>query len=306
MSTSPEPKRGFVTIATGSEHYYELARNLLRSYRRNGGGSVPFALIAEEENRYTAEFDKVVLMPSPAHSYLDKLQLFECLPWEETIFLDADCLVYGRIDDWWAYFEDAADFSCFGYAYEDLSTDRGWFRWEGMGKFREQISFVPSFSGGIYYVRRTPAAGRVFELAKYAAAHYAEFPFAIFHSPADEPVLAFGMAVCGCRPVDLSEVGIYVRRRDLPMDILEPRASWTYNGRSFPVKLVHWGNFGTMKAQYLLEVERLERELAGKPPMTPLGERLRYGLLLRHDALTLLKRIRLRLRLLVKTGHMKP
>ena len=306
MSTSPEPRRGFVTIATGSEHYYELARNLLRSYRRNGGGSVPFAIIAEEENRYTAEFDKVVRMKEPTHSYLDKLRLFECLPWEETIFLDADCLVYGRIDDWWACFEDAADFSCFGYAYEDLSTDRGWFRWEGMGKFKEQISFVPSFSGGIYYVRRTPAAGQVFELAQYAAAHYAEFPFAIFHNPADEPVLAFGMAVCGCRPMDLSEVGIYVRRRDLPMDILEPRASWTYDGRSFPVKLVHWGNFGTMKARYLLEVERLDRELAGKSPMTPLGERLRYGLLLRHDALTLLKRIRLRLRLLVKTGHMRP
>ena len=114
MPSEITPRRGFVTIATGSEHYYQLARNLLRSYRRNGGGSFPFAIIAEEENRYTAEFDKVVWMPSPAHSYLDKLRLFECLPWEETVFIDADCLVYGRIDDWWACFEDAADFSCFG------------------------------------------------------------------------------------------------------------------------------------------------------------------------------------------------
>ena len=77
------------------------------------------------------------------------------------------------------------------------------------------------------------------------------------------------------------------------------------NGKTFPVKLVHWGNFGTMKAQYLLEVERLDRDRAGRP-MTPLGEKLRYCLLLRHDFLTLLKRIRLRLRLLVKTGHMRP
>lgn len=306
MPATPENGRGFVTVATGSERYYALAVNLLRSYRRNGGGSVPFAIIAEEENRYTAEFDKVVLMPSPAHSYLDKLRLFECLPWEETIFIDADCLVYGRIDDWWAYFENAADFSCFGYAYDDLNTGRGWFRWEDMGVFKEQICFVPSFSGGIYYIRNTPTADRVFELAQYAAAHYAEFPFAVFHNPADEPVLAFGMAVCGCRPVDASEVGIYVRRRELPMDVLEPRACWIYGGKTFPVKLVHWGSFGAMKAQYRLEVLRLDRDLAGKPPLSQAGERLRYCLLLPHDFVTLLKRIRLRLRLLVKTGHMRP
>ena len=112
------------------------------------------------------------------------------------------------------------------------------------------------------------------------------------------------MAVCGCRPVDVSEVGIYVKRRDLPMDILKPAARWTYNGRSFPVKLVHWGSFGTMKAQYLLEVERLNRDLAGKP-MTPLQAKLRYYTLLRHDAATLCKRVRRRLRLLIKTGQMR-
>ena len=297
--------RGFATIATGGIHYYKLAAALLRSYRCNGGGAWPFAIIAEEENEYTSAFDRVILMPSPSHRYMDKLRIFDCLPFDETIFLDADCLVYGQIDDWWRYFENGADFSCFGFAYEDLHTDRGWFRWDGMGEFKDRISFVPSFSGGVYYVRNTAAAGRVFEYAKYAAAHYREFPFAIFDEPADEPVLAFGMAVCGCRPVDRSEVGIYVKRRDLPMDILIPRASWTYRNRSFPVKLVHWGNFGTMKAQYLLELERLDRALAGKA-MDSLGARLLYGTGLRyctllwHDGLTLLKRIRRRIRLFLK------
>lgn len=304
-------ERGFVTIATGSEHYYELAYNLLRSYRRNGGGNFPFAIIAEEENEYTKAFDKVVLMEAPAHSYVDKLRLFECLPWEETIFIDADCLVYGRIDDWWAYFEDGPDFSCFGTAFDDLSTDQGWFRWDGMGEFKERIRFVPSFSGGIYYVRKTATAQRVFELAKYAAAHYKDYPFVIFNAPADEPVLAFGMAVCGCRPFEASEVGIYVKCRDLPMDILEPSASWTYNGRTFPVKLVHWGSFGTMKARYYLEIETLNRALAGEPVEAlvgkPLyGKRLRYFFLLWHDVVTLYRRLRLRAKLLITTGHMRP
>ena len=305
MSADHSSSRGFVTIATGSEHYYQLAYNLLRSYRRNGGGSFPFAIIAEEENEYTKAFDKVVLMSKPTHSYMDKLRLQECLPFDEAIFIDADCLVYGTIDDWWSYFENGPDFSCFGYAYDDLTTDKGWFRWEGMGEFKDQIHFVPSFSGGIYYVRKTTTARKVFDLAKYAAEHYKDYPFVIFNAPADEPVLALGMAVCDCRPVDVSEVGIYVKRKDLPMDILKPSASWTYGGRTFPVKLVHWGNFGTMKAQYLLEVERLNRDLAGKP-LSPFRARLRYCTLLRHDAATLFKRLWLRARLLITTGHSKP
>ena len=303
--SSNNPTRGFVTVATGSEHYYQLAANLLCSYRRNGGGAWPFAIIAEEENEYTKAFDQLVLMPNPTHSYMDKLRLFECLPYDETIFIDADCLVYGCIDDWWSCLGNGSDFSCFGCAIEDLNTDQGWFRWDGMGEFKDQIRFVPSFSGGIYYVRKTSTAQKVFDLARYAAEHYKEFPFVIFNAPADEPVLAFGMAVCGCKPVDLSEVGIYVKRADLPMDILKPSASWTYRGRTFPVKLVHWGNFGTMKAQYQLEVERLNRDLEGKT-MSPFKSRLCYFILLRHDAATLFKRLWLRVRLLIKTGHSRP
>ena len=296
--------RGFVTIATGSRHYYELAVNLLRSYRRNGGGEWPFAIIAEEQNEHTAEFDKTVLMPEPSHSYMDKLRLFDCLPYDETIFIDADCLVYGCIDTWWDFFKDGNDFSCFGYAYENLKTDKGWFRYESMGEFKDRITFIPSFSGGVYYLRNTQTAARVFELAKYAAAHYREYPFAIFRDPADEPVLAFGMAVCGCRPVDAAEVGIYVKHRDLPMDILAPSAVWHSRGKELPVRLVHWGNFGTMKAQYLSEVRRLRRDLAGKPN-TSLLDRLCYILLLPHDALTLWKRICRRLKLLYSTRQVK-
>ena len=53
-----KPARGFVTIATGNESYYRIARNLLRSYRMNSSRPLPFALIADRENQYTKEFDQ--------------------------------------------------------------------------------------------------------------------------------------------------------------------------------------------------------------------------------------------------------
>ena len=290
--------RGFVTIATGKEHYYRIAYNLLCSYRLNAGRH-PFAIICDRENRYTAAFDKVVLLKDPAQNYMDKLRLFDCLPYEETIFIDADCLVYGDIDRWWTVFEAAGDFSVFGCAYDDLSTDSGWFKVDGMGKYKDSIKFVPSFSGGVYYLRNTQICSRVFETAKEAAAHYSDYPFAIFKKPADEPVIALGMAVMDCRPVDCSDVGLYTYRRYTRAEIDVPSAEWYYIDKWRPIILIHWGNFGTMKAFYLFETSKVRRKLEGKTNdgfvWTVLYRfKLLYYALYVCDLVTLLKRVKRR------------
>ena len=89
--------RGFVTIATGHERYYRMARNLLRSYRQNCSERVRFALIADRRNEYTEEFDDVVILENPANNWMDKLELLCNCPYDENIFIDADCLVYRDI-----------------------------------------------------------------------------------------------------------------------------------------------------------------------------------------------------------------
>ena len=293
--------KGYVTIATGKTHYYKIAKNLLESYRLNASGNYPFAIICDRDNKYTAAFDKVVRMDNPTNSYMDKLRLFDCLPWEETIFIDADCLVYGDIDRWWKLFEEnGSPCSVFGCAYADLDTDRGWFRTAGMGEFRDQIHFVPSFSGGVYYLTKTEDCKKVFDIAKYAAARYRDYPFAIFRDPADEPVIALGMAVANCRPTDCSDVGLYTYRRFTHADILAPQAEWQYQGQWRPILLIHWGNFGTMKAFYLFECAKMHRKAAGKPEKG-LGWfllyrcKLLYVLLHICDLITLGKRIKRRI-----------
>ena len=292
--------RGFVTIATGKDRYYRIAYNLLCSYRVNAG-AYPFAIICDRENKYTEAFDKVVHLPDPSNSYMDKLRLFDCLPYDETIFIDADCLVYGDIDRWWELFENAGDCSVFGCAYDDLTTDRGWFMTGGMGKYRDSIRFVPSFSGGVYYLRNTDTCAKVFDTAKEAAAHYGDYPFAIFKDPADEPVIALGMAVNGCRPVECEDVGLYTYRRYTKADIDVPRAEWYYNGEWRPIILIHWGSFGAMKAFYLFEAAKVKRKLSGQPnkgaAWTVLYRwKLLYCLLHVCDLVTLVKRIKRRVR----------
>ena len=104
---------GFITIATGDAQYYKIAVNLLHSYRWFSKAPVPFAILADQENEYTAEFDDVRLFPGAHRNYLDKLEMFALLPYDVNIFIDADCLAYGDLNWLFDLFQNADDFSCF-------------------------------------------------------------------------------------------------------------------------------------------------------------------------------------------------
>ena len=54
--------RGFITIATGKEMYFQSAKNLLLSYKLYCDDPLPFAIMCDQENEYTALFDDVVLL----------------------------------------------------------------------------------------------------------------------------------------------------------------------------------------------------------------------------------------------------
>lgn len=254
-------ERGFVTIATGQERYYMLARNLLRSYRRFTDAPVPFAIIADRENEYTAEFDHAIVIPDASNSYNDKLKLFRELPFEETIFVDADSLAYGDLNAWWDIFKSTSDFSLFGYAWRDLDCGRGWFVPSGMGKFKDQITFIPDFNGGVYYIRNTDACKKVFDIANYCASHYEQYHFNGFSTPADEPVLALGMAVCGFEPINKDDELIFApRSRQLDADISIPKAIFIKNKQvRYPVRLIHFSNYRTQLSFYRSEVAKLTR-----------------------------------------------
>lgn len=256
--------KGFVTLATGNERYYRLAKNLLDSYRQFAGQAYPFAIICDRENEYTKAFDHVLLLDNPTNSYMDKLRIFEYLPYEECIFIESDCLAYGDLNPWWDLFRGQADFTLFGYAYRDLSTTKGWFRTEGMKEYTEQIQYVPSFSGGVLFLRNTAVCQRVFDIAKDGAKRYHELAFRVFQEPADEPVLALGMAVTGCEPIDAYEVHIAPPVKYLDADITVPKAVYTPKGKSpKTARLIHWSNYRTKQSFYRMEAERLQHMRKG-------------------------------------------
>ena len=122
--------RGFVTIATGDEQYFRFARNLLMSYKLFTSQPMPFAIACDQENAYTALFDDVVILSPSAqtagHSFWTKFELLIHAPYDETIFIDADCLAYADLNGYWQYFSDADDFTGCGTNYP-IDSEQGLF-----------------------------------------------------------------------------------------------------------------------------------------------------------------------------------
>lgn len=245
-------KKGFVTIATGNDRYYRMARNLLRSYRQNCKDPMPFAVIADRENAYTAEFDDVVILDQPTHSWMDKMRLLDCCPYDENLFIDADCLVYRDINFFWDLYRDADDFSCFGKALP-LDDQSGWFTNQAAEFY--PIKFCTHLHGMLYFLRKSDTLSRMQTLCNDIIANYKNIVFKGFNDQlADEPVYALAMAVLGLRPVDRRpEYYCFVPfatkfRSNFASRVV--RFANPTDGNVNGCCIVHWGNRNTLRAQY--------------------------------------------------------
>ena len=260
--TGDDMRRGFVTIAVGQERYYRMARTLLRSYRQNCDDPMPFALIADRENEYTAEFDDVVILDDPTCSWMDKLRLLDCCPYDENLFIDADCLIYRDINFLWQLYRDADDFSCFGKALP-LEDPSGWFTSQASAFY--PIQFCTHLHGMLYFIRKSDTLDRMQRLCSDIIANYQSIVFKGFNDQlADEPVYALAMAVLGLRPVDRKpEYYCFVPFATKFRSNYARRTVCFSNPTDGAVReccVVHWGNRNTLKARYRLDAGAVNRD----------------------------------------------
>lgn len=265
--------KGFVTIATGNRWYYTIALHLLRSYRLFAKEPLPFAILAEEENEITSQFDKVILLDLPSRSYIDKLRLAEDLPFDETIFIDADCLAYGDLNELFDIFQDASDVSCLGITEPLTEKTNGWFSLlsfptAGEGVLtremaQAQLPYAVGLHGGMIYMRRSDLTKKVFGDARQLARDYSAYRFRTFDKPADEPVLALSMALNHCKPIP------YERFALTCFWVHKPRKLDLYHGKACrkdktPITLLHWGTRHTQTPIYKKQIDQLKLRLQNK------------------------------------------
>ena len=259
--------KGFITVATGNEMYYKMAVNLLHSYKYCSSSPLPFAIIAEEHNEFTKEFDDVCIFNKAKCNYLDKLEMYDYLPYDINIFIDADCLVYRDINRLFDLFEKADDFSCFGRVLP-LDDNTGWFEYDNLkDDMKPQIDYVLSLHGGIYYMRKTSLCKKVFDNAKEFAENYYSYGFkGKFTNPGDEPLIALSMALNKCKPIkyDLSAIFCYWESENGIKLSLKNNSAYVIP-KNIYTDIVHWGTRFTRTPVYLKQIAALDLLRENKP-----------------------------------------
>lgn len=306
-----KPTRGFITIATGKDMYFQFAKNLLLSYKRYCKEPLPFAIMCDRENEYTALFDDVVLTENSKGAFFDKFELLLRAPYDETIFIDSDCLAYGDLNDFWEYFADADDFSGSGINYPAESKD-GLFQIEEIGDYASRVKWKPQIHGGLYFFRKGETCQAIYREVQNILANYDQYRWADYCAKfADEPVLCLAMAACGCRVQDArpNNYGIPWEVTTLNCDIFTGKCAYAtaWHPLTEGGHMIHWSVRYCKKPLYRFEVEKLYlmEKYDSKPPQGAAGlnllEKLLYQYKLRYYGMLLWE---FTLRVLRKIGRM--
>ena len=211
MICSPK-QRGFVTMATGDEKYYQFARNLLYSYRLHNK-KLPFGIICDRENEYTKDFDDVVVIENPTFTYSDKFRVFVDSPYEETVFIESDCLVYRNLDEMFELLAGGDDYTAFGVNDDNIKV---WFSKPEQlrGTFGDMFTSIPVFNPGYLFIRKSPLTEKIYADTAFVAGWLAENrpddgKISLFTNGMlrDDVVFSMVMKRNGCRCVAHPSVG---------------------------------------------------------------------------------------------------
>lgn len=268
--------KGFLTVATGKEMYYVLAHNLLMSYRLHSAEPMPFAILCDRFNEWTADFDEAVIIDNPSRSFLDKVRIIDLSPFDETIFIDADCLAYRDLNGLWDIFKDSPDLGVLGQTYPN-DSDEGWWTHENLGDLGDKVGYKMTCQGGMYYVRNNGKDIREFsQLCQEILARYNDFKFKLFPTkPEDENIFTLASAVSGWLPVrDWYELfGYYPEMKVVSIEIKSGKLEYEWTKDPGNVRkdafFVHFGTYNAKNGWlYNREAFKLRKKPLGLKGLT--------------------------------------
>jgi len=200
--------QGYLTLATGSQLYFEAAATLALSVKLNDP-SRPISLLCDDPEKLPKEFrsffDQMIELP-PHRAYSgcgDKIRMPLFSPYAETMFMDSDCIVVkADMDRHWQ--KMSADF--WGMLGEN-STDGHWYGKSIKRLMRaEGVPFVVQMNSGVFYFRQGVKLNKFVAAAMaIAEADTSEIQIGhkgVMHHLADEPIWGVLMARRGIRPIE--------------------------------------------------------------------------------------------------------
>lgn len=245
--------RGFITLATG-DYYCFLAEHLYMSYKLFAGCSYPFYVITDREgkDRLSQTFDGVIVKDDFTRTSVDKICVFTDTPFDETVFIDADCSVVNDLNYLFDTFEKngSAVSGIGGYVALAPGQKGVQFTANTAQKLGFQHDY-PNFNGGVYYYQKNEAGKACVDfMTNELLPHYHEYELlgrSNKTNMGDEPLVIVSMLKSGFQTVPV-ESGIMVIVEDaatVEWDMKRKTCSFPWYEYTVSPSIIHWKVGGT-------------------------------------------------------------
>lgn len=259
-------RRGIITMAYGSQRYIRMAKALGRSLKLHNG-KIPRAIVTDSDDTELKQLYDICipLKLELGMGVKQKLYLNYYSPFEETLYIDSDCIVVKNIENLWELFPNVS----FGVVGKNIQQGKVFGELLDILEARSVfgVDSIPVFNGGLYYFNKTDEADKVFRQAITLMEDYEKLGIKSFRGGvADEPLFGLSLALSGIDAID--DKGISMRSTIkmvgwLKVDVLKGLCSFNKEGKHVSPAIVH---FADNTCLYEYKREQLKLFLVGKFP----------------------------------------
>ena len=236
--------KGILTIATGKAKYINMAIALAKSLRINSPGW-PIALVTDQQDpKFSNYFDHVVYNANSPSGFVQKTLIYDLSPFEETLFIDCDCLIYKDLSPLFSYLQQQ-EVSAIG-----IKVHSGNWIHPNVEELleKEGLPYLIMHNGGIYYFRKSDLASKVFARAKDYLVRYDEIGFnKLRDKKAHEPLMTCSMSYFNLEPLNNAEIDMRTLvgvSQSPDIDVLLQKSDLTIGtgDRSYPAQpsIIHY------------------------------------------------------------------
>lgn len=249
---------GIITIAQGKRRYIDMSKMLALSLLENHP-TIKRAVISDApQDEFKGLFDIYIPYNKAFGTGLSqKLYLDKYSPFDETIFIDADCLVIKPLN---GMIELVAPHSF--VVFGDQISSGEWFMDVASICKMFNVPSIPKFNGGVYYFKKGIVADSIYNYAREVADRYTDMGLKYLNgSLNEEPVIAIAMAVNHVKATNDSGKGMRTPigiNGSLNVDVFKQYCRFIKNGVEVKPAILHFAGAYTSAFHYKREITKLK------------------------------------------------
>lgn len=260
-------KKGILIIAQGHQRYINMAKNVAMSYKLTNK-TIPIALVTDSTDPQLKDlYDYIVpINPEWGKGLIQKIYMDQYSIFEETLYIDVDCLIIRNIDFLWQLFENSnvsvigrkvLEGSLFGMSVQEARQ-------------KLKLDYLITFNGGVYYFKNTDKSKNIFDKARELVDMYDKLGIARHRGQInEEPLMSLAISFGNEEPVDDNKKGMYTpvgQKGVFKMDALKGYCQFYKNGIKVEPAIMHFGGGYPEAFHYKREVLKIKLVYTYKLP----------------------------------------